>query len=62
MFEIKIRFNDNSTLDYTSNDTEELNKIRHSLENNVPIGIFEGNRTILIVPQNIILVDVKKIG
>lgn len=62
MLEIKIRFNDNSVLDYTSSDEEELNKIRYSLENNVPIGIFEGNRTILIVPQNIILVDVKKTG
>lgn len=58
MFKVKVRFNDGSSLDYTSKDKEEENKIRYSLENNVPLPILESNRTIMIVPQNIILVDV----
>ncbi|CYX58053.1 hypothetical protein [Streptococcus suis] len=60
MFKAKIRFNDGSSLDYTSKDEAEENKIRHSLDNNVPLAIVESNRTIMIVPQNIILVDVTK--
>lgn len=58
MFKVKVRFNDGSSLDYTSKDKEEETKIRYSLENNVPLPILESNRTIMIVPQNIILVDV----
>lgn len=36
MFKIKIRFNNGSSLDYTSTDEAEENKIRNSLDNNVP--------------------------
>ncbi|HEL9597680.1 TPA: hypothetical protein U1266_000417 [Streptococcus suis] len=61
MFKVKVRFNDGSSLDYTSNDKAEENKIRYSLDNNVPLAIVESNRTIMIVPQNIIFVDVTKV-
>ncbi|MHC3586475.1 hypothetical protein ACYKJ6_04740 [Streptococcus suis] len=61
MFKVKIRFNDGSSLDYTSKDEVEENKIKYSLDNNVPLAIVESNRTIMIVPQNIIFVDVTKI-
>ena len=61
MFKVKIRFNDGSSLDYTSKDKEEENKIKYSLDNNVPLAIVESNRTVMIVPQNIILVDVSKV-
>lgn len=61
MFKVKVRFNDGSSLDYTSNDKEEENKIRYSLDNNVPLAIVESNRTVMIVPQNIIFVDVTKV-
>lgn len=61
MFKVKVRFNDGSSLDYTSIDKAEENKIRYSLDNNVPLAIVENNRTIMIVPQNIILVDVTKV-
>ncbi|WP_277294051.1 hypothetical protein [Streptococcus hyointestinalis] len=61
MFKVKVRFNDGSSLDYTSKDEAEENKIRYSLDNNVPLAIVESNRTIMIVPQNIIFVDVTKV-
>ncbi|HFI0026224.1 TPA: hypothetical protein ACGOVU_000482 [Streptococcus suis] len=61
MFKVKIRFNDGSSLGYTSTDEAEENKIKYSLDNNVPLAIAESNRTIMIVPQNIILVDVTKV-
>ncbi|HEM6341949.1 hypothetical protein [Streptococcus suis] len=61
MFKVKVRFNDGSSLDYTSNDKAEENKIRYSLDNNAPLAIVESNRTIMIVPQNIIFVDVTKV-
>lgn len=61
MFKVKVRFNDGSSIDYTSKDKEEENKIKYSLDNNVPLAIVESNRTIMIVPQNIILVDVTKV-
>lgn len=61
MFKIKIRFNNGSSLDYTSTDEAEENKIRDSLDNNVPLALVENNKTIMIVPQNIILVEVTKV-
>ncbi|HEM3856001.1 TPA: hypothetical protein U1U77_001871 [Streptococcus suis] len=61
MFKVKVRFNDGSSLDYTSKDKEEECKIRYSLENNVPLPIVESNRTLMIVPRNIIFVDVTKV-
>lgn len=61
MFKVKVRFNDGSSLDYTSKDKEEENKIKYSLDNNVPLAIVESNRTVMIVPQNIILVDISKV-
>ncbi|WP_105117533.1 hypothetical protein [Streptococcus suis] len=61
MFKVKVRFIDGSSLDYTSKDKAEENKIRYNLDNNVPLSIVESNRTIMIVPQNIILVDVTKV-
>ncbi|MGO0053742.1 hypothetical protein PWH33_11365 [Streptococcus suis] len=61
MIKVKVRFNDGSSLDYTSNDKAEENKIRYSLDNNAPLAIVESNRTIMIVPQNIIFVDVTKV-
>ena len=58
MFKVKVSFNDGSSLDYSSKDDAEENKIRHSLDNNVPLTIVESNRTIMIVPQNITFVDI----
>ena len=58
MFKVKVRFNDGSSFDYTSKDEAEVNKIRYSLDNNVPLAIVESNRTVMIVPKNIIFVDI----
>lgn len=58
MFKVKVRFNDGSSLDYTSKDEAEVNKIRYSLDNNVPLAIVESNRTVMIVPKNIIFIDI----
>ncbi|HFU4028653.1 TPA: hypothetical protein ACGOZZ_002226 [Streptococcus suis] len=44
MFKVKIRFNDGSSLDYTSTDEAEENKIKYNLDNNVPLAIAESNR------------------
>ncbi|QGH01206.1 hypothetical protein [Streptococcus dysgalactiae] len=60
MFKIRVRFVDSSSLDYISKDEEELNKIRFSIENNTPLAITEGSRTILVNPQNIIFLDVSE--
>ena len=58
MFKVKIGFNDGSSIDYTSKDRAEENKIRHSLDNNVLLVAVESNRTLMIVTQNITFVDI----
>ena len=58
MFKVKIGFNDGSSIDYTSKDRAEENKIRHGLDNNVLLVTVESNRTLMIVTQNITFVDI----
>ncbi|QBX28199.1 hypothetical protein [Streptococcus pseudoporcinus] len=61
MYKVKIEFTSGSSLDYTSRNKDEINKIIHCLENNIPLDIIEGNRTILVVPQNVLFLDVSEL-
>lgn len=61
MFKVKIQFVGGSLLEYSSNVEDEPNKIRHSLDSNISLPVLDGNREILINPQNVLLVDITEV-
>ncbi|MCQ9211641.1 MULTISPECIES: hypothetical protein [unclassified Streptococcus] len=61
MFKVKIHLVGGSSLEYSSNDEDEPNKIRHSLGSNILLSVPDGKRELWINPQNVLLVDITEV-
>lgn len=60
MTKVNIRFVDSSKFEYTTQDIQEPNKIRHCIENNIPLPVLKGNTTVYVIPQNITFLEIKE--